>query len=484
MSPTSYATPGVYVEEISTLPPSIAEIGTAIPAFIGTTANHDASEAVVVYEINSLRDFEDRCGRAPATPWNVSYNALEDAFSILDPQGLPVERFSTPDCLLWYAVDHYFRNGGSRCYIVSVGVATSDAALQVKQFTDGLDALERYDEPTLIVLPEAVKLSVEDHGSVCAAALGHAAKLADRFVLLDAKLPPANTLTKGDMDTMREPLGMNNLDRGALYYPFLQTTLPHLVAEKSIQVVGLPAEGAATPAVEGAGATASTSEREGAATGVSLQSLAKTQTSHYNQIKKLLADQRVILPPSAAIAGVIASVDRDRGVWKAPANVGLQAVIAPVVQVTDEQQALLNIDATTGKSINAIRSFTGKGPLVWGARTLAGNDNEWRYISVRRLFITIEESVKKATAFAVFEANDTSTWLKVKGMIDSYLYTLWERGALRGSRAEEAYFVNVGLNKTMTQDDILNGRLIVEIGLAAVRPAEFIILRFSHKLAQ
>jgi len=144
----------------------------------------------------------------------------------------------------------------------------------------------------------------------------------------------------------------------------------------------------------------------------------------------------------------------------------------------------LNIDSATGKSINVIRSFAGKGTLVWGARTLAGNDNEWRYISVRRLFITIEESVKKSTLFAVFEANDTSTWLKVKGMIDSYLYSLWERGALRGTKAEEAYFVNVGLNKTMTPDDILNGRLIVEIGIAAVRPAEFIILRFSHKMAQ
>jgi phage tail sheath protein FI len=122
--------------------------------------------------------------------------------------------------------------------------------------------------------------------------------------------------------------------------------------------------------------------------------------------------------------------------------------------------------------------------MVWGARTLAGNDNEWRYISVRRLFITVEESVKEATRFAVFEANDISTWLKVKGMIDSYLYTLWERGALRGAKAEEAYFVNVGLGKTMSLDDILNGVLIVEIGLAAVRPAEFIILRFSHKMAQ
>jgi phage tail sheath protein FI len=484
MSPISYATPGVYVEEISTLPPSIAEIGTAIPAFIGTTANHDASKKVVVHEVSSLREYEDLCGFALTTGWKVSYDSSQDTFAILDQKDKPVDRFSEPECLLEYAIDHYFRNGGSRCYIVSVGVAKPDGLPEVKQFMDGLEALESHDEPTLIVIPEAVRLSKEDHGSICAAALSHAAKMGDRFALLDAKIPPSNTLTKVDMDTMRGHLGTNNLDRGALYFPFLQTTLPHLVAEETIQVLGLPSEFVATPTAQGGAGAKSTSGAKPADAGVSLQSLATTHTSHYNQIKKLLADQRVILPPSAAIAGVIASVDRERGVWRAPANVGLQAVIAPVVQVTDEQQALLNIDATSGKSINAIRSFAGKGPLVWGARTLAGNDNEWRYISVRRLFITVEESVKKASAFAVFEANDISTWLKVKGMIDSYLYALWERGALRGAKAEDAYFVNVGLNKTMTMDDVLNGRLIVEIGLAAVRPAEFIVLRFSHKLAQ
>ncbi|MFN7678576.1 MAG: phage tail sheath family protein [Cyanobacteriota bacterium] len=488
MAPTSYATPGVYVEEISTLPPSIAEIGTAIPAFIGATSSHDTTKSVVVQEINSLREFEDRFGRAPAAQWKVSYNADQDTFTILDQKDKPVERFSEPVCLLWYAIDLYFRNGGSRCYIISVGVASADASPTADQFLAGLAALEKYDEPTLIVMPEAIKLAKEDYGSVCQAALQHAAKMKDRFAILDAHPAPSHALGSGDMLAMREPLGKNDLDRGALYFPFLLTTLSHQVAEQAIQVVGLPSAASApppTPPTEGGKAgSATTASAKAAASGVSLPSLATTQTIHYNQIKKQLGDQRVILPPSAAIAGVIASVDRERGVWKAPANVGLQAVIAPVVQVTDEQQALLNIDATTGKSINAIRSFAGKGPLVWGARTLAGNDNEWRYISVRRLFITIEESVKKATAFAVFEANDTSTWLKVKGMIDSYLYTLWERGALRGAKAEEAYFVNVGLNKTMTMDDILNGRLIVEIGLAAVRPAEFIILRFSHKVSQ
>jgi phage tail sheath protein FI len=485
MAPTSYATPGVYVEEISTLPPSIAEIGTAIPAFIGTTSGHDTAQPVMVREINSLREFEDRFGSAPATQWKVSYNADQDAFTILDQKDKPVERFSEPDCLLWYAIDHYFRNGGSRCYILSVGVAAADTTPTAKQFLDGLEAMERYDEPTLIVMPEATKLSKEDYGSVCQAALKHAAKMKDRFAILDAKPSASNGLTSSDLLAMREPLGKDDLDRGALYFPFLLTTLPHQIAEQEIQVIGLPSTGSTAPTTSAEGGkTTTAAAAKAAASGVTLSSLASTHTIYYNQIKKLLGDQRVILPPSAAITGAIASVDRERGVWKAPANVGLQAVIAPVLQVTDEQQALLNIDATTGKSINAIRSFAGKGALVWGARTLAGNDNEWRYISVRRLFITIEESVKKATAFAVFEANDTSTWLKVKGMIDSYLYTLWERGALRGAKADEAYFVNVGLNKTMTMDDILNGRLIVEIGLAAVRPAEFIILRFSHKVGQ
>ncbi|WP_031296576.1 phage tail sheath C-terminal domain-containing protein, partial [Pseudogulbenkiania ferrooxidans] len=119
--------------------------------------------------------------------------------------------------------------------------------------------------------------------------------------------------------------------------------------------------------------------------------------------------------------------------------------------------------------------------LVWGARTLAGNSNEWRYINVRRLFNMVEESVKIATAFAVFEPNAPMTWLKVKSMIDTYLTNLWKEGALFGDTAEQAFYVTVGLGTTMTEDDINNGYMNIKIGLAAVRPAEFIELAFSHK---
>lgn len=191
-----------------------------------------------------------------------------------------------------------------------------------------------------------------------------------------------------------------------------------------------------------------------------------------------------VMPPSGAIAGVYAAVDGNRGVWKAPANVSLNTVAGVTVAIDSEDQEDLNVDVNAGKSINALRFFTGKGVMVWGARTLAGNDNEWRYVPVRRFFNMVEESVRKSTSWAVFEPNDANLWVKVKGMIENYLVQKWREGALAGAKPEHAFFVSVGLGKTMSAQDILEGRLIVEIGMAVVRPAEFIVLRFSHKMQQ
>ena len=190
----------------------------------------------------------------------------------------------------------------------------------------------------------------------------------------------------------------------------------------------------------------------------------------------------VQLSPCAAVAGVYASVDSTRGVWKAPANISLNYVTSAAAKITDDDQKDMNIDVVAGKSVNAIRSFVGMGTKIWGARTLAGNDNEWRYINVRRFFNMVEESVKKSTYWAVFEPNDINTWTRVRAMIENYLLLKWKDGALAGTKPDEAYFVRVGLGQTMSPIDVLEGRMIIEIGLAAVRPAEFIILKFSHKL--
>lgn len=204
----------------------------------------------------------------------------------------------------------------------------------------------------------------------------------------------------------------------------------------------------------------------------------------YKSILTKIDEALNVLPPSGAIAGIYAFVDNKRGVHKAPANVSLNGVQGLTQQIDFALQEDLNVDVNAGKSVNAIREFAGKGILVWGARTLAGNDNEWRYVPVRRFFNMVEESVKKSTYWAVFEPNDANLWVRIKAMIENYLIEKWKEGALAGATPEDAFFVKCGLGLTMTPQDILEGRLNVEIGMAVVRPAEFIILKFSHKMQE
>ncbi len=225
-------------------------------------------------------------------------------------------------------------------------------------------------------------------------------------------------------------------------------------------------------------------DTNGVLDGLKLDAVESKDNAAYNKIKAEVNAIPLKLPPSSAMAGIYARVDNDRGVWKAPANVSLNYVVKPSLQISHEEQKGLNVDTVAGKSVNAIRSFTGKGVLVWGARTLAGNDNEWRYVSVRRFFNMAEESIKKATEQFVFEPNDKNTWVRVKAMISNFLTSQWRAGALAGPTPDKAFYVNIGLGETMTAQDILEGNMIVEIGMAVVRPAEFIILRFSHKMQE
>jgi phage tail sheath protein FI len=187
------------------------------------------------------------------------------------------------------------------------------------------------------------------------------------------------------------------------------------------------------------------------------------------------------IPVSAAVAGAYCSVDRDRGVWKAPANVPLQGRVVPKFVVSDATQGIYN---QYPKPLNIIRCFQAGVPLVWGARTLADDSEKerWRYVPVRRLFGAAEKDIKRAMAFAVFEPNSQPTWEKVRAAIDAYLHGIGKAGGLMGAKPEEAYFVRLGLGVTMTQADIDEGKMIVQVGMAPVFPAEFIILRFTQDM--
>ena len=201
----------------------------------------------------------------------------------------------------------------------------------------------------------------------------------------------------------------------------------------------------------------------------------KVSKGFTSKINDVINQLYVTIPASAAVAGVYAYTDRARGVWKAPAGVSLQAVTAPVVYLSDADQSMMNTNESI--AINAIRSFPTRGVLVWGARTLEVRSSEWRYVAVRRYFIMVEESVRKACEPFAFEPNEPSTWKKIRLMIEHFMLAQWRAGALAGTKPEQSFFVSIGLHETMTAQDLLEGRMIVEIGMAVIKPAEFIIIR-------
>jgi phage tail sheath protein FI len=584
----NYKTPGVYVEEISLLPPSVAQVETAIPAFIGYTEKGPKEPT----RISSMLEYSEIFGMAHHQSFTVT---LDNAAPYL-PVSVAPSGGESP-YLMHPSLQMFFANGGGPCYIVSVGdydpSTTSPSLDDIADYTEikaALDKIRKVDEVTLIVIPEATRLMANEQYDLYKDILMQCGDLKDRFGIFDLRTEDETA------ESFRNGIGTSYLSYGAAYTPHLNTSLPHSYRDSGISFVhgasdafneltldkvkvladALDIQKQVASALELVEAAESTGTAGVKAvklkqTGISLsntrraidlieklmetvendsfasaeldtaKSVFETHesttfslttsnddfdsalaelgtaageletaadsvvaeinnqtgiaaarnnaigtyfTSEFSaSVDKLLKSRKLTLPPSAAVAGIYAKVDADRGVWKAPANVSINRVSGPSRKVNNLENGDLNVHPT-GKSINVIRSFTGKGTLVWGARTLDGNSNEWKYVPVRRFFNMVEESVKKATEPFVFEPNSAATWVKVKAMVENFLILQWRAGALMGAKPGEAFFVKVGLGETMTQDDVLNGRMIVEIGLAAVRPAEFIILRFSHKMLE
>ncbi len=468
-----YKTPGVYIEERSTLPPSVVGVETAIPVFIGYTEMAlDAQQQSlhnIPKKVSSMLEYEQFFGKPAAEGSNTTVTIREQNGALTS---IHVNVANPSSFRMHYSLQFYFENGGGDCFIVSVNDYVTTGGVVLKADLDaGLVEAGKVDEITLNVFPDAQALSSVDFYDLYKSSLDQCNDLQDRFTIIDTWFDPA---LKPDDDqnivTLRNSgLGTdeNILKYGAVYYPNLETSLdfyfgPDNQRDGAVQI----AVASGDPGLAG-----------------TLGDLKGKSNPAYYQVISALAGKSLELPPSSAVAGVYVQVDNARGVWKAPANINVDRVIKPTFKITKNDQESLNVDVTAGKSINAIRSFTGRGPaIIWGSRTLAGNSNEWRYVPVRRFFNYVEESVKKATVQFVFEPNDVNTWLRVKSMIENFLIQQWKAGALMGNTPEEAFRVNIGLGQTMTEQDILEGRMIVVIGLAAVRPAEFIIMRFEHKM--
>lgn len=473
-----YKTPGVYVEEKSLLPPSVAGVATAVPAFIGYTQKMPVNP---VQKVTSLIEYESIFG----TGKEFSFEGGK----------LLGQEFA-----LYNSVRLYFDNGGGVCFIVSLGTYPTDpSSVTAAKYKTALNEVAQLPEVTLIAFPDAATLlGASALKDVQDAALQQCSDLVGRFTILDVQMATYDdTMTptqkiEADMVEFRK-ISLKNLCYGAAYYPYLKTSyakdIPFKIVVKALGgKVDDDAETGADDtdkALKNAAAIAKMDPDE-TATKVKIKAAIAELDETNNRYTAKLAELKEIasvIPPSGAVAGIYVSIDSKVGVWQAPANVGVSGAKDLAIQVNDNQQANMNVD-TDGKSVNAIRYFKGKGILVWGGRTLDGSSNEWRFVPVRRLFSYVEQSVKLATNWVVFQPNDSNTWIKVKCQISNFLSSLWRSGALAGASPDEAFFVQVGKDITMTEADINEGYLRVRIGLAAVRPAEFIVLEFMHKVQE
>lgn len=404
-------TPGVYTNETGTVASSIPPIATAVPAWIGYTekaAKGGKPLNSLPLKISSIAEYEMIFGGPAAS--GLKKGVVKT----------PAATGSDHRFFLFPSLELYFANGGTACYIVSIG--NYDVRPAATDFLKGITALETEQEPTLLLAPDAMLLAAPGCFQVQQQMLNHCAAFPNRFAILD--IPDGFQARTGDADDVIDIFRKNinqNLSRGAAYYPWVYTNI-----------------------------------QAGKASG--------------------------LLPPSGAIAGVYCATDQQFGVFKAPANVALSRVTALSVPISDAQQEDLNVP-TDGKAVNAIRNFPGHGNMVWGARTLDGNSNEWRYISVRRTVMYIEQSIKNTLNQFVFSANDGTTWATVVATINNFLAGLWQQGGLLGAQAKDAFGVQVGLGITMTQQDITNGFMRVNVLVAPVRPAEFIVLTFQQEMA-
>lgn len=520
-----YQTPGVYIEERSAFPNSAVPVATAVPAFIGYTQKAVRDKKPLTLQptkISSYGEYLLFFGGAPKTKFTLF--ASNEA-------GVPYKLAITSSYFTLHSqMKMFFANGGTDCYIVSVGGYTHQAdgtaaeKVAIDALIKGIEPLVKEMEPTMLVIPELVNVprdEVENMYTNYPKILYHCGvEMRNRFAILDVWMDREKYQNDSyDMDRdirlFRNGVTSPVLAWGAAYYPWLQTTAVSAseVDILNVENLGLAAEvdkanSGEKPAeisltrllaqalnqdVLDGGITKERANRIkeelkkiGTVTEANVKELTETLLAVSPLFKSLMKDVQAalnLLPPSAAMAGIYSMVDNNVGVFQSPANVSLGSVINPALNISNDQQQDMNVPID-GKAINAIRSFPGKGVLVWGARTLDGNSQDWRYISVRRTVIFIEQSIKYAAEPYVFEPNTSSTWSNMKALLVNFLTNVWQSGALAGATAEDAFSVDVGLGSTMTPVDILDGYMRISVKIAVTRPAEFIVLTFEQQMQQ
>ncbi|MBL4806431.1 MAG: phage tail sheath family protein [Rhodobacteraceae bacterium] len=452
--------PGVTVKEVNQLSLSVSAGPTAIPVFIGKfkrinelgsdgafASNGSLLDEEACYRIENWLDFSSRFGESaetvvhyePAT--NGKFKEGSNSTKKSKEKTAPATADVTHTPHLGSAcVQHYFDNGGGPCYILPYNIYSTDVA------DLWAETIRKY--PDISLLCHCENRSTSDYQYMCKALNPLLNSNQGYFLLAD--------MPTHDFDPCTTQM------QTAQYWPALETRYSPRPSDDYIYVTGVT----------------------GVTDGEPLSN-PNIPADVYKTINDAIAGVLTpakYLPAGPAMAGIYAKTDRERGVWKAPANVVINNVnalyypdAAGYPAVTDQKPSTLDVTA------NEIVYQSGRGLVVWGARTMEDSE-QWRYIPVRRLFNSAERDIKETMRSAVFQPNSQPTWESVRGAIANYLEQLWRKGGLMGDSAEQAFFVQVGKDITMTEADILQGRMIVKVGMAAVRPAEYIILQFTQDI--
>lgn len=493
---TTLATPGVYIEEKSSFGSTVVPVQTAVPAFVGYTEKASRGSKSLINKptkISSFGQFVELFGGAPKTSINIESDDSDAGFSLSFVDG---SRF-----LMYDSIRFFYANGGADCYIVSVGNYSD--SVDASQLNDpkggGIASLEKHLEPTILVVPDAVLLSEADCYALQADMLSHCGyKMKNRFAILDVfNGNKERTFDEEDVvDKFREGVGSNFLQWGAAYYPYLNSAVVKS-SEVNYTAIANPeglVELLTAEVNENLEADNITEARaEGIKSEInkildttdddlikSLHSTLLVISPKLNAVMEEIVDMMNLLPPSPAMAGAYTMCDNTVSVAKSPANISLGSVISPSVNINNDNQEEMNLPLN-GKAVNAIRGFAGKGVLVWGARTLEGNSQDYRYISVRRTMTFLEQSIKFSAEAFVFAPNNSTTWSTLKATVSNFLNNQWQSGLLAGTSPEDAYEVQIGLGQTMTPNDILDGILKMTVKVAITRPAEFIVITFEQQ---
>jgi hypothetical protein len=523
MLESNIKSPGVYINELNAFPNSVVSVATAVPAFIGYTPQTvygGRSYANTPQKITSFAEFEAiYCYPDPAPPaspvkqYSPEYYLVQQkdkpaGNDYIMINGAYYAILPDPNTIyyLYNSIRLFYQNGGGDAYIVSVGTYGPSSHnpmapgqhivnpnVLLNDLKSGLKLLLNEQEPTMYICPEATLLSVSDNAALMQAMLLQSQEMQTAICIFDViggRNPDPVSYTN-DISTFRSNTGEQGLNYGAAYYPFIGTTVmqnqdidyTNLFGGDLTQLQAL-LNPPSNPNPAAAAILGNIQDPAGTPLTVTQYNNALSNASSvYATIIKHILSVANVLPPSGAMAGVITMTDNMNGVWQAPANTSIVGAVSLPINLSDSQQGNLNIDAVSGKSVNAIRSFPGAGILVWGARTLDGNSQDWRYIPVRRTMIMLEQSCKLAAHAYVFQPNTKNTWEAVKSMISSFLTSIWQEGGLQGATAADAFSVDCGLGTTMTADDILNGFMNVTVKVAVVHPAEFIVLTFQQEMA-